>query len=318
MGPFNYSALDQWPDYHRFRTGPPPQGLEDLFTWIHAIHVPGPYEEAVEASFAKVMRHHTGGNECWLGITGPAHIGKTRTVTAVLMQRALTDFDRWRTRTPLGGLRTPYVYVEASSDQEARGLLASVARACGLPDAGHEKDLHQMLSATLPELGVKLIVVDEAQMFRRRSDNASRVTDGLRVVLHLPVPFVFVGVDLHASALLYRSTRNNDTALQLERRHLPLALRPMDKDNPLDAGRLIGRFRKQISQIADLDLTDGFADSDVLSFAVGACEGRPGSLLNVLKSAVIEAIVSNDGRVTGEIIASEADRTRQTLILEGV
>lgn len=316
MGPFNYSALDRWPEYHRFRTGPPPQELEDLYTWIHALHVPGPYEAAVEAALAKVMRHHTGGNECWLGITGPAHIGKTRTVTAVLMQRALTDPERWRARSPRGGLWTPYVYVEASSNQEARGLLASIAGTCGLPDAGHEKDLHQMLSAAIPELGIRAIAVDEAHMFRRRNDNASRVTDGIRGVLHLPVPFVFIGVDLHASALLYRSTRNNDTALQLERRHLPLALRPMDQDNPLDAGRLIGRFKKQVSQIADLDLSDGFADSDVLSFAVGACEGRPGSLLNVLKSAVIEAIATNGGRVTGEIIASEADRTRQTLSLE--
>lgn len=317
MRPFAYDRLDQWLDFHQFRTGPPPADLNDLCTWIHALHIPGPFEPAIANGFDRVMRHHTGGNECWLGITGPAHLGKTRAVTSILMHRALAEPDRWRTRNPRGYLWTPYVYVEAASNQEARGLLASIARACGLPDEGNEKDLHQMLSALLPELGVRLIAVDDAQMFRRRSDNASRVTDGLRTLLHLPVPFAFVGVDLHSSALLYRSTRNNDTALQLERRHMPLALQPMPSDQPADAIRLIRGFKHRLSAIDDLDLSPALRDPNVLSFAVGACEGRPGSLLNALKRAAIEALVLNDGVLSGEILAGEVDRKRLVQSAQG-
>jgi hypothetical protein len=317
VSPFAFDQLDRWLDFHSFRSGPPPSDIDDLCNWIHALHIPGPYEPLISAGFDRVTRHHTGANECWLGITGPAHIGKTRAVTNVLIQRALLEPDRWRTRSRRGGLWTPYVYVEAASNQEARGLLASIARACGLPDEGSEKDLHRMLCAILPELGVRLIAVDEAHMFRRRSDNASRVADGLRVVLHLPVPFAFIGVDLHTSALLYRSSRNNDTALQLERRHMPLPLRPMTSDDPRAAARLIGLFKRQVSQIPDLDLTGGFGDANVLSFAATACEGRPGSLLSALKRSVIEAIATNDGVLTAELLAAEVDRSRVPSLSEG-
>lgn len=314
---FAFDRLDQWREFHEFRSGPPPRDDQQLFAWIHALHIPGPYEPLIAAGLDRVIRHHTGGNECWLGITGPAHLGKTRAVTNILIERALCEPDRWRKRSPRGGLHTPYIYVEAASNQEARGLLASIAHGCGLPNEGHEKDLHHMLAATLPELGTRLIVVDDAQMFRRRSDTASRVTDGLRVALHLPIPFVFVGVDLHASALLYRSTRNNDTALQLERRHIPLALRPIRREEPHVPAKLISRFRERIALVPDLDLGDGLSHRDVMAHAVATCEGRPGSLLNVLKRAVIEAIVSNNGALTAEIVAAEVDRYQQVATTQG-
>lgn len=311
MKNFTYEDLDRWPELHTFRSAPPPADDDSLYAWIHALHVAGPHEAAISSGVQRVMRHHTGNNECWLGISGPSHLGKTQATTGVLLGLAMAEPERWRTRTKNGGLHTPYLYIEAGSNQEARGLLASIARACALPDDGSEKDLHRMLSSMLPELGVRLVVVDDAQMFRRRSDKASRVTDGLRVVLHLPVPFVFVGVDLHASALLYRSTRNNDTALQLERRHLPLPLHPLRQNEPKTAVRLIGQYKARISRIPDLDLGNGLSDPTVLSFAVAACEGRPGSLLSALKRATVEAIATNDGRLTADLVAHEVDLERR-------
>ena len=317
MRAFSYSQVDQWREFHAFRNGPPPSGDDHLYAWIHALHVSGPFEAKIGAGFDRVQRQHTGSNEAWLGISGPAHLGKTRAVTNVLMTRALAEPDRWRTRSKGGGLHTPYLYVEAASNQEARGLLASIARGCGLPDQGSEKDLHGMLTAVLPQLGTRLIVVDDAQMFRRRSENASRVTDGLRVALHLPVPFVFVGIDLHSSALLYRSTRNNDTARQLERRHIPLVLRALDRSETRPAMRLIAEYKKKVIQIAGLDATAAFSDLAALAHVVGACEGRPGSLLSALKRATTEALATNAGTLTADLLVAEVEHPDLATAAEG-
>lgn len=174
-----------------------------------------------------------------------------------------------------------------------------------------------MLSAALPQLGTRLIVVDDAQMFRRRSENASRVTDGLRVALHLPVPFAFVGIDLHSSALLYRSTRNNDTARQLERRHLPVVLAPLDRSETRPVMRLIADYKKRISQIPDLDTTAAFSDLTALAHVVGACEGRPGSLLSALKRATAEAIATNGGTLTTGLLVAEVEHPDLASAAEG-
>ena len=78
MNQISFANLDQWADIHRLRSGPPPRDLSSLFSWIHAIHVRGPYEAEITAGFDRVMRHHTGGNECWLGISGQSHLGKSK------------------------------------------------------------------------------------------------------------------------------------------------------------------------------------------------------------------------------------------------
>lgn len=301
----SFTDHDGWHDIHRLRNGRPPEDPSALFAWIHTQHISTPYEFQVDAAFDKVIRQHAGTNECWLAVSGPSHLGKSAAVTQVLLNRSRARELKWRERTGDGYLRTPYVYVEATSTQEARGLLASIARACGIPDTGSEKDLHQILSHLLVAIGTILIVVDDAQMYRRVSDSASRLVDGLRHLLHLPVPFVFVGIQMERSALLRDPGRNNDTVQQLQRRHFELRLTPLRRGQGQQAVDLVGRFARRMKAVPDLRV-DCLLEPRLIRDLTLALEGRPGSILNTLKRATIEAIADNDSVLTEDHVRAEA------------
>jgi hypothetical protein len=305
MARLTFTNPDHWRAIHRLRTLPPPSDPSQLFAWIHAQHIDTAYEAHLSAAFTKLMRQHVGTNEHWLAISGPSHLGKSSAVTRVLLDRVLADPAGWRTRTREGWLRTTYVYVEVGSRQEARGILASVARFCGLPDTGREKELHDMLAVVLPQLGVELIVVAEAQRLRRVSDVASRTVDGVRQLVHLPVPFVFVGIDLDRSALLRDPGRNNDTVYQLQRRHSHLRLTPLPRGSEAKVVGIIRAFALLTRPINGLD-TACLADPAVIRDLIQSVEGRPGSLINTLKRAAVEAIADNNGLLTGELVRAEA------------
>ncbi|MDO7868162.1 AAA family ATPase [Nocardioides jiangxiensis] len=313
-----FERLDDWPSIHQFRNQSPPTNEDDLFSWIHMVHIPGPFEQTISDGFDRLIRHHRATNQRWLAVSGASHMGKTQAVTNILIERAMQKPEQWRTRSGEGVLSTPYVYVVAASNQEARGLLATISKACGLPDAGTEQELKQRLAEMLPRLGTRLVVVDDAHMFRRRNDAASRVTDGLRKILEIPVPFAFVGVDLHSSALLYRSSRNNDTAHQLERRHFPISLEPLDRRRDVvAAAELAHNFRKRMAAVTGLDIADALRDAEALAVVLHRSQGRPGSFLNVLKQAVIEAIAENDGVLTAGRLVAEAHRAPLGPLMEG-
>lgn len=301
-----YAEPDQWATIHKLQGSPPPLDAHERNVWIHTQHIATPYEPSLGKALDKLMRHHVGTNECWLAVSGASHLGKSTAIAQLLLGKAMARADQWRTRTSEGYLHTPYVYVEVTSKEEARGLLASIARACGLPDSGTEKDLHKMLSSLLPLLGVRLIVVDDAQMLRRVSDVASRLTDGLRHLLHLPVPFVYVGIDLERSALLRDPGRNNDTVYQLQRRALQLRLTPISACG--GEGQIVDLVRgyaRQVRSVPELR-TDCLRDPRLMAALAGKVEGRPGSLLNTLKRASIEALALNDGVITADLVMDEA------------
>ncbi|WP_185995569.1 AAA family ATPase [Nocardioides campestrisoli] len=293
-----------WMRLHHLQTSLPPDRAPALYEWIHAQHLPTAYERDLAAAFDKLTRQHLGTNETWLAVSGPSHLGKSTAITRVLLDRATAHPQPWRTRTKDGYLHTPCVYVEAGSKQEARGLLASVARFCALPDTGSEKELHQMLGRLLPAMGVELVVVDDAQMYRRVSDSASRLTDGLRTLLHLPVPFAFVGIDLDRSALLRDPGRNNDTAQQLRRRHIGLRLNPIRTNDARTVVRLIASFVARMRAIEHLHLAC-LQDPRLQLRLVADLEGRPGSILNTLKRAAVEGLADNDGIVTADHVDAE-------------
>lgn len=311
MGDLSFTRVDQWEVIHQLRAMPPPDGGRALNSWIHAQHLPTTYEPTVEAAIAKLLRHHVGTNECWLAIGGASHLGKSTAVTQVLLERAMAEPDRWRTRTASGHLQTPYVYIEVTSSMEARGILAAVAKAIGLPDTGTEKQLHDSLSKSLPDLGVLLIVVDDAQMLRRVSDNASRLVDGLRHLLHLPVPFAYVGIDLERSALLRDPGRNNDTVLQLQRRAIQTRLAPISSRSGVKDIVAIARgFARQMHPVTGLD-TRCLKDARLLLAVANQIEGRPGSFINTLKRASIEALALNHGVLTADLVLAEAKAVQQ-------
>lgn len=304
-----------WPDIHAQHTGPPPVDPSALAAWIHLQYVPTRQDADLEEAVDALVRRHVGRNRRWLAVDGEATIGKSDAVTAVLLRRAMTGKRTWYRRTDTGSLYVPYVYVVATSPSTA-DLLRDVCAFLGLPTEGKEHDLLKRLRDNLPRLGTIVIVVDEAQMLRRKSAGASTVTDNLRNVVHLPVPFVFVGVDLGASALLRDWGANNDTVRQLRRRHDMLALKRLVGPSGVEQiNTFVTAFGRRMSVIENFGLS-GLAHPAMLAELAIRSEGRPGAMLEILKSAAVCAI-HGDGDLSADRIDECLPEPAEPSVLRG-
>lgn len=290
---FRFTDHDSWGHIHRMRTQPPPTdaGLE---TWIHSLHVEV-YEPQIAAEVDQLIRQHTGTNRRWLTIEGPSHLGKSSAVTSLLLERAMAH-THWRTRNNQGRLQTPYLYLASQTNQTSKAYLVAIAQACGLPADGDEPRLHYRLSELLVAHGVRLIVIDDGHFCRRTSDHASRLSDGLRALLDLPVPIVVVGIDMDRSAWLRDPGRNNDSAQQLRRRANRLVLKPLQRGEGPHPTDLFAALVRQLRRI------DGFQapglTPESMFWLTARLEGSTGSILEAVKSAAIEAIYDNNRVLT--------------------
>lgn len=288
-----FTDHDSWADIARLRAAPPPaEAGPELDAWIHTLHVPV-YEPVIAAEIDKLTRAHTGTNRRWLAIEGPSHLGKSSALTALLLERAMAH-PRWRTRDTHGRLQSPYIYVGTQTNQTSKAYLVAIARACGLPADGDEPRLHFRLCELLRLHGVELLCFDDGHFCRRTSDHASRLTDGLRALLDLPVPIVVVGIDMDRSAWLRDPGRNNDSALQLRRRANRLVLRGLHRENGPRPAHLFHQLRRQLERI------EGFQapglTPETMFWLTTRLEGSTGSILEAVKTAAVEAVCTN-GRV---------------------
>lgn len=290
---FNFSQPAVWPAVHDARMGPPPeQDPEEIQSWIHLQHVTSPFDRAVAQAIDQVIKDHRGTTEAWLAISGERHLGKTNATTALMVHRSMTDRTPWRSKQVSGWRYVPFVFVEATSNPTAKMVMRESCRFLGLPAGGDEADLRVRLCQALPEMRVKAICVDEGQNFRRKTASAKTVADGLRGLLHLPVPMIYSGLDLRESALLKRFTdlEDSDSADQLIERATVVDLSKLgDTQGFTELGRLIQKFGKR------LELIDGFTapaltDNNVLKALIASKSGRPGSILETLKKAASDAI----------------------------
>lgn len=290
---FRFTDHGSWRAIHRLRTAAPPeQDGPEMEAWIHTLHVPV-YESQIATAVDRLVRQHTGTNRRWLAIDGPSHLGKSSAITALLLARAMAH-PHWRTRSPEGRLQTPFIYLASQTNQTSKAYLVAMARACGLPADGDEPRLHYRLSELLPVHGVQLIVIDDGHFCRRTSDHASRLSDGLRALLDLPVPIAVVGIDMDRSAWLRDPGRNNDSAQQLRRRANRLVLRPLRRDSGPRPAALLAALLRNLLRI------DGFQapglNAQTMFWLTTRLDGSTGSILEAVKSAAVEAI-SDNGRV---------------------
>lgn len=296
----DFEAPEHWASLHAERTGAPPSDLIALESWIHCQYVPTQQHIGLERGIDRLLARHVGRNARWLAVSGESTIGKSEAITAILLRRAMTHSRPWYQRGPGGALCVPYVYVVATSPSTL-DLLKDICEFLGLPTEGKEHDLLKRLRTNLIRLDTRLIVVDEAQMFRRKSSGASTVTDNLRNLLHLPVPFVFVGVDLPASALLRDWGINNDTVRQLRRRHDFVSMQRLTGTSGVAQIKdFVTAFGRRMLRIDGVKVS-GLSDPASLAELAIRSEGRPGTMLETLKNAAVLA-VRGDGDLTAQRI----------------
>lgn len=300
-----------WVPVHTLRSSPPPVGDPGaLSQWIHLQHIPSSFDLRVADALDNVIDEHQGTTESWLAVTGPRHLGKTNAVSAVILERAVTGSVGWQQKLPHGYRHVPFVFIEASSKPSVTQVLQGSCRFLGLPENGKEDVLFARLSEALPEMGVQAIVCDEGQNFRRRTAAATTIADGLRRLLHLPVPMVYSGLDLRTSALMKQFHEEGDSADQLVERANVLDLYPLtDAQGLKELGRMIRGFAERLSMIPDFE-TPALCDNDAVKALIKAKQGRPGSIMEAIKKAASKSVKA-DRRLTVERLLGTEQARRE-------
>lgn len=160
------------------------------------------------------------------------------------------------------------------------------------------------LARLLPLHGVQAIIADESSNLRRVSATSSKIPDGLRGLQHLPVPFIYVGLDLESSGLLRDFGRKNDSVRQVKLRTDLLRLTPMNGPNGAkEWSNLIGGFGRRMRMIEGFDL-EGLKEPGLARRLAETTGARPGVLFEALKNAAVEALDEGHRRLTGDLILS--------------
>lgn len=254
----------------------------------------------------------------WVAVDGPSHIGKTYAVV-VTMLRLHDTLLGTESPPPVDREHAEHIPVIYVADQGAseKTLLQSIATAAGVPYSAGESTsvLRHRLRLTLPRIGCRLIVVDEAHMLRRVGA-ARDLTDNLRKELSLPVSFLFCGAGLRESAL-YRRTDvparpaqtalrrkkvsdgiddlaaiGDDAAMQLRNRMKAVQLLPfsggLTKEQRAWANRM-NRLIKHLESIDGLDCTELRSESFTTQL-FNYASGRTGTSFTLIKDACAAAI----------------------------
>jgi len=284
----SFTDPDVWRAAHLARTSGPPSDPTAIKRWVHLQHVPTHYDRFVADALDKTIEEHQGCTESALAISGMKHLGKSDAVTAVLLDRAMTG-GTWQRRATSGYKHVPFVFVEATERATAKTIMKAACRFLGLSATGDADDLKERLRTAAPQMGVQAIVVDECQNFRRRSPGATTITDGLRGLLHLPVPMVFIGIDLGQSALLRDFKVKGDSVEQIIERANQLHLVPAAGNRLAEVARAVKRLDGRLS------LIDGFEapalrSNEVLHQVLLETDGRIGATLERIKKAAAAAV----------------------------
>ncbi|MET3860466.1 type II secretory pathway predicted ATPase ExeA [Dietzia sp. 2505] len=185
--------------------------------------------------------HQYQGGRQILAVDGEAALGKTEAVTTALLRvHDVLIQDAPIPALPEAQVRhCPVVYIAdqgASFPRLVKAIARFVQSALPLKSSTSADEVLEHLARLLPNLGTKLIVIDDAHMLRRIGAGRD-LTDNLkRAVDRLPVSFVFVGAGLQKSALFKTSGEPGEysAATQLARRIKNIQLTPLttEKQQP--------------------------------------------------------------------------------------
>lgn len=298
-----YQDPANWASVHQARHSRPPETVDAIVDWIHDQHIPTSFDVKVKAAVDTLLRRHRRTTARSLAISAPEDTGKTAAVMAPILNEVFaSDAKPWFGRDPhTHRLHIPWVYIRLMTGATSASVLRETARFCGIPDDGNEDTLGRRLAKLLPEHGVKAIVVDEAQTLRRASATSSRLPDGLRGLQHLPIPFVFVGIDLGSSALLRDFGKPNDSVRQVRKRTSVLDLSlPHGAAGAEDWKNLIGGLGRRLRLIEGFDI-EGLRSPGLAKRLAHTCGASPGLLMETLKNAAADAM-ETDRRLTTDII----------------
>lgn len=269
------------------------------------IHV---VEAAIWEQLKRNAHQYQGGRQI-LAINGEAALGKTVAVSTALLR----VYDALQASPPepkIAGAKPEHYPVVYIADQGGSYLkfLTSIAEfvQCPVKIKSSSKADHLLnhLALILPDLGTRLIVVDDAHMLRRVGA-ARDLTDNIkRAVDRLPVSFVFVGAGLESSALMKNSGEPGEysAADQITRRIKLISLARLDSDSRQKAWH--NRLNNLVSEIEKIPGWDwsAFRDQTFRENLFSITQGSTGWSFELIRETAAEAINLGDSPTVDHLL----------------
>lgn len=260
----------------------------------------------VEGRRLSYLNRHAQTGRCGLIVSGPARTGKT---TAII-QMAKTLEVIHRQRHPYNGADIPVVYITAPPAATARMIAVEFGRFLGLPALRRNNitEIMETVCGVCIDARTSLVVVDEIHNISLATRNGAEVSDTLKYFAErIPATFVYAGINVERDGLL-TGTRGEQIAGRFGM--VPTGPFPLGPDWTalVDAVEASLRLHRHTAGT--------FARLD--RYLHQRTTGMIGSLLRLIRSAAIQAVVDGTETITRDSldaididIAAENNRTRK-------
>ena len=251
------------------------------------------------------LNRHAQTGRCGLIVSGPARTGKT---TAII-QMAKTLEVIHRQRYPHNGADIPVVYITAPPAATGRMIAVEFARFLGIPllRKPNITEVMEAVCGVCLDARTSLIAVDEIHNISLATRNGAEVSDTLKYFAErLPATFVYAGINVERNGLL-SGTRGEQIAGRFGM--VPTGPFPFGPDWTALVSAVETSLRLHQHTPGTLAHLDRYLHQRTT--------GMIGSLLRLIRSAAIQAVVDGTEAITRDSldaievdIAAENNRVR--------
>ncbi len=223
---------------------------------------------------------------CGLILSGPAGTGKTTAVTQLGKMIEVMH----RNRHPRSGSDIPVVYITAPPAATAKMIAAEFARFLGLPVTRRLNitDIVEAVCGVCLDTRTSLVCVDEIHNLNLATRNGAEVSDTLKYFSErIPATFVYAGISIERAGLL-SGTRGE----QIAGRFAMIRTGPFPRN-----GQWTGLIAA-LEQSLRLHRHDPGTLTGMDRYLHQRTGGMIGSLLRLIRSAAIQAILDSTERIT--------------------
>jgi len=229
---------------------------------------------------------------CGLILSGPAGTGKTTAVTQLGKMIEVMH----RRRHPRSGSDIPVVYITAPPAATAKMIAAEVARFLGLPVTRRFNitDIVEAVCGVCLDTRTSLVCVDEIHNLNLATRNGAEVSDTLKYFSErIPATFVYAGISIERAGLL-----SGPRGEQIAGRFAMIRTGPFPRNSQWTG--LIAALEQSLR----LHRHDPGTLTGMDRYLHQRTGGMIGSLLRLIRSAAIQAILDGTERITRTTLES--------------
>jgi TniB protein len=236
------------------------------------------------------LNRHAVAGRCGLILSGAARTGKTTAITQLGKTMELIH----RQRHPHSPHDIPVLYITTPPAATPRMMAVEMARFLGLPVTGRANmtDIIEAVCGVCLDTGTGLICVDEIHNISLTTRYGAETSDTLKYFAErIPATFVYAGIDVDRAGLL-SGTRGQ----QIAGRFGMIRTGPFPRGQEWSA--LIAALETSLRLHAHTPETLTNMDT-YLHHRTG---GMIGSLLRLVRSAAIQAVIDGSERITRDLL----------------